>query len=206
MDAAQKSFNEIISALGIPSDAPAFRKVAALQSLPAHELRSFWPIGKQSNIIMDAEWLVPSTSPHVEVCFPGYFADLPGWLDDAVIGYLKDEAALFGANSWEAYTWDDVRTAIDACGYQPGPRKDPELSQTMDLMSNAYTEYMYGNHPWQDFSMSRSYMSWNGMQTGLRDTTTRSDRAIHFASDEHRSDFIAGCLRKFGVSSIVYSV
>ncbi|CAD6587686.1 MAG: hypothetical protein CYPHOPRED_004022 [Cyphobasidiales sp. Tagirdzhanova-0007] len=113
---SQKRFDGIVAALGIPDDAPAFRKVAALQSLSAENLVSYWD-GKISAPILDPLWLAASPSKHVKVGSQEYFSDFPPWIDDVIFGYNKDEVALWGASTWSGCTWEDVKGIIDTSGY-----------------------------------------------------------------------------------------
>ncbi|PWY93024.1 alpha/beta-hydrolase [Aspergillus sclerotioniger CBS 115572] len=89
----QPIFNHLIQAIGIDASASHHTKLQALRSYKAEDLVALIPSLPVSFPIEDPNWFVDWDAE--KISSGQYWAELPSWCPEIIIGHLKDEAALF---------------------------------------------------------------------------------------------------------------
>lgn len=103
----QASFDKLATAAGIPANASGAEKLAALRALSTDDILSFH--GEIVTPIEDSAWFAPYVSSEST----DLWGQLPEWCSRVIVGYLKDEAALFFMplfNSTGGELWDFVQS------------------------------------------------------------------------------------------------
>ncbi|RAK98089.1 alpha/beta-hydrolase [Aspergillus ibericus CBS 121593] len=90
---AQPTFNTLLQHTGMDASAPYQTKLQALRSHTAEDLLSIFPSFPVSFPIEDPNWFV-DWDP-AKISSGEYWAELPPWCPEIIIGHMKDEAALF---------------------------------------------------------------------------------------------------------------
>ncbi|OQU96575.1 hypothetical protein CLAIMM_02639 [Cladophialophora immunda] len=87
---AQANFDQLVSKTGLAVDAPASVKLDAIRSLTATEMANELK-GEYASPIWDPEWFPDQSAQSILADA----APLPPWIKGVVIGYAKEETALF---------------------------------------------------------------------------------------------------------------
>ncbi|PYH93321.1 alpha/beta-hydrolase [Aspergillus ellipticus CBS 707.79] len=115
---AQATFNNLAEAIGIDADAPYQVKLQALRALNAKALIALRQVPPVCFPIEDPNWFVDWDTQ--DTSSPNYWADLPPWCPEIIVGHLKDEAATFINSSYPS----DL-TEEEALSHMQGLLKDP---------------------------------------------------------------------------------
>lgn len=92
LEEAQTGFDKLVKSAGIPTDAAAPEKLAALRALSADQLLELFD-GSVSMPIIDPEWFAEHNRATLRS--PSFWARFPDWCSQVILGHTKDEAALF---------------------------------------------------------------------------------------------------------------
>ena len=105
-ESSQAIFDDIVVRTGVPVTASADEKLAALRSLTSDEMEDALK-GTMARPLRDDAWFTggDTTVPLEEM------GPFPPWIKRVVVGYTKDEGALFG-ESWQAWSVEQARAAL----------------------------------------------------------------------------------------------
>ncbi|KAH8883405.1 carboxylesterase [Thozetella sp. PMI_491] len=92
VDVRQAAFDRLVAKTGVSASAPAAQKIAALRSLPAAELNKLLE-GESIGPVWDDKWFPDQDFSRKYEDFDHF----PSWVKRVVVGYTRDEMALFRA-------------------------------------------------------------------------------------------------------------
>ncbi|PWY90713.1 alpha/beta-hydrolase [Aspergillus heteromorphus CBS 117.55] len=140
----QQIFDSLVQGIGIDADAPYQVKLQALRAHNPEDLIALHPSPVVSYPIEDPNWFA-DWDPQ-QISSPDYWANLPVWCPEIIIGHLKDEAALFLSPAYPSdLTEEEAKTHVQTILSHPRPaeialsaiRPSPDISPLHSLLSIA---------------------------------------------------------------------
>ncbi|OJJ44126.1 hypothetical protein ASPZODRAFT_834990 [Penicilliopsis zonata CBS 506.65] len=109
LETNQATFDKLVASAGVPVDAPATEKLAALRDMTFEQLDSLrdgFP-----TTAWDPEWLV-GLNPKLPL---EYVEQFPEWVESVIVGFTRDEFSLFGiSRNIHKWTAQEIRERVAA--------------------------------------------------------------------------------------------
>ncbi|EED19745.1 carboxylesterase, putative [Talaromyces stipitatus ATCC 10500] len=127
LEDAQRTFDRMVASTGLPDSATGPEKLQALRALSDDEMGRLLN-GVYSRPIWDPNWFVyqkDSSTPMERL------DKFPSWVQGVMVGWTKDEMALWGCTQWTTMTPTDIITWIK--DISPNPPFAEELMQVYHI-------------------------------------------------------------------------